>query len=317
MSNMKINDQTLVGSNLSDSQSDVISKKSRRHKTHINNEETTQNRKGSFFAGDLNCFQNNSVMSKRLKAKKDALQTQLRAFLSDSLVTDEINKRKQIQTELYQKADELDSQMNDYVLTKESLKDEFGITDDSEEQNLELLEKQIQNPNSLTDDEKQTIKNMGPLTEYQENALSIDSEINRINHTKRSYIAAANNENKNIDAIKLEHVKSTLMIDATKEADDILKKAGKTLINDLINEAKDNIDQTVDKAKEDGEKQAEYIEEMHPHENKDKELEEETMIGIQEAQQGMDKFKKEIDALVSKNQMTYEDVKGLAVDEEA
>jgi hypothetical protein len=224
-------------------------------------------------AGD----QNNKL--KELFGQKAALKLQLDQFKQDSKIDDSIKNHIEKGKKALEEAGVNQNQVNQLNKLKKDLKDSYGVEDDSQEQkDLELLEKQAENKIPLTKVEKDRIAHMGPLTEYQTASLdytkmSVEFQ-NRADDAMEQYI----NENRSVNAIKLERLKDDPMVDVKKDAKNLLDKV-------------------------DGEIQQAIVEELRNKVNENLDVDPNKSI-LQDPQ-----------TLVDQKKVTEEDLKGLAVDE--
>lgn len=218
---------------------------------------------GGFFAGNIN-LQDDRIERKRKEAMKQALKIVGDAFDGDRSIDDDLERRRTRVTDLTKEIGVEQGEINKLEARKTELKDALGITEDSpEQQDLKLLEKRrdsLKNPDiRLTDEENQRltqIDNTG-MTEYQKFSLEIDA----LNEPRKKLIAEKQNsivnENKTIEGIKLERLKTHPMVDADIAADKIKDAANKEVIGMLIDEAKDQIDQKMKEQKDAADKKAE------------------------------------------------------------
>lgn len=122
-----------------------------------------------------------------------------------------------------------------------------------------------------------------------------------------------------IISTKIEMLKHHNMGDATKIADDIMESAIKEIIGDIINEAKDHIDEDLEKAQEDGEKLQEELEKKQEliEKNQDKNRQEAAAVQeeLSQVAKGSSDTTKDIEDLKQRLKLLEEDLKGIAVDD--
>lgn len=267
-----------------------------------NNKEVKNNEK-SIDARNLNLnFQMDGVEAKRKNAKKQAMK-----LISDAWERDEKTARgiKTMQEEKNQKVSEiqeLKSRIKDIDENKEQLRQEYGVSEDSEEyKDLKLLEKYQNNKtgasfDDFSDEEIERLKELQntPLTEYQKKSLELNGVQNaigvEIQKGENSLIAM----NAAISDAKLEQVKSQVMLKSQDAAGQILDAANKDIIGMLVDEAKEHIDNTF----EEEEEKAEEIKEKR---------EEQTVDHVMEVQKNLYKMMKD-------NYLINEDLMGIEID---
>jgi hypothetical protein len=130
---------------------------------------------------------------------------------------------------------------------KEDLKSSYGVEDNSKEQkDLELLEKAKIRKEALTQEERDRLSQMGPLTEYQEAAFEYSKD--QVEFKDRAEAAAEDyfNENRTITAMKLEMLKDDPMVDAKKDAEELLDKVDAEIQQAMIEEIKNRVNENLD-----------------------------------------------------------------------
>ncbi|QHQ60150.1 hypothetical protein Ana3638_04605 [Anaerocolumna sedimenticola] len=301
-----------------------------------NKQEEVNNKQGksgdTIFAGNLQLGETD-ILSKKDHMKKNAIKVLLSAFTGEQKIDENIESHQDNVKALEKEAKEAQDELNRIDNLKQDLQKTCNIDPESDEQkDLELLEKQKDcakglGDTPLTEEEKQRIENMGPLTEYQKAALKYhDMELTwreRLNDAKNSITG----EHMTIEGIQLAKLKTHPMVDAGKESDKMLEAAGKEAISGLYDEAKENIDDKIeedkDKAEEIKEKEKEEKEKLEKAADdkkaaqKAKDNRDDT--SIEQAQKNdadWDKIHREIQAMADKEKLLTEDIKGLTVDEQ-
>lgn len=229
------------------------------------NANTDGKKQGStIFAGSLT-LNYDPIMEKRKKAQEEAMKLIKDVFKDDLKEFDGLKEREQHIEQLKQANKDNKGKLADIEGMRESLREEYGITDDSqEEQDLELIRKaqEAENPSSfvkLTEEEQeryQELKQKG-YTPYQQKSLSFDADAAEINKKMKDNERDIALEMDAIDDTLMNRLKTHKMFDARNSADVILEAARKETIGALVNEAKEHIDET---AEEEKKKQEERIE---------------------------------------------------------
>lgn len=216
--------------------------------------------------------------------------------------------------------------------TRESLKEKFGIADDSQEQkDLELLAKaeEASFPGSetrLTDDEYMRPDELKAkeLTEYQEQSLALKKD-------EKSYYLAINNaeseikeENVVISQTQIERLKSNAIGKATNQAEAVLDAASDEIIGMLFEEGKEHIDEEQEEKREQAEEAAEEkkkLEETLEARKEEKEEQEafteEIIDAVNQISTGtgdVSQAQAEIKDMINRLKLIEDDVKGAAVD---
>ena len=214
----------------------------------------------SLDARNLNLMTDRQQMmdEKRAGARKQAMKLISDAWKGDNKASDGIKAMEKTKSDIAVRNGELKEKLNDIKKSQETLREQYGVDKDSEEQkDLELLIKYQDNKNGIANDkfsqyELDRLKELQdqPLTEYQKKALmanagkdSIYTEIDR-NQTKAMCLTMSIND------AKTEQLKSQDMIKASEAADSIIEAAEKDIYGSLINEGKNNIDDKMEENKE-------------------------------------------------------------------
>jgi hypothetical protein len=288
--------------------------------------------KDTIFGGNLNLGQND-LLGKKEQMKKNAMQVILDAFANDTKLDENVEEHMDKVTALSKEASEASGEINNMRDLKQKLQETYSVDAASDEQkDLELLEKSKDiskglSDSSLTKEEQERVKNMGPLTEYQQAALNYHD----MEQTWRKKLTIANdniaNEHRTINAIELGRVKKHPIVDAKKESDKMMDAAGKQLISGLVGEAKDTIDDKIgddsDKAQEVKEKnkkeeEAAKATDKKSDAKKTKQTNNTPVPTAETVDRDIDweKIQQEAKASVEKANLLMEDLKGLTVDEQ-
>lgn len=234
---------------------------------------------GTIMASELNLTGTQDIELRQLLAQKAAWQKQLDQFTSDQKMDEMITGHEDNRETLKEEA--LTNQKESarlYSLIKDA-KESYCVEDDSTEQkDLELLQKLKLGEEELTEEELSRVSKMGPMTEYQKVAMDYTSMIKIFNKRSTAANDGAINESRTITAIKLELLKTHPMVDAKKEAEEMLKQTDEEIQQLLLEEIKKRVNENLN-------------------------IDPETQI-LTDPQ-----------ALINKKKATEEDLKGLAVDE--
>jgi hypothetical protein len=305
-------------------------------------QKTTQNRKGTnvVFAGDLN-VPNQNVIETKLRAQKMALRAILDVYKNDGSLDNRIGQYREDQKERLEEVDEAAHMIRRLRELRESYRDLYGVSSDSEEEkDLNILEKSLYGNESLTEEEQTRLEQMGPLTEYQKSALALSGMeqlwLTKLEQAENGYF----NDEKAIIGIKLERLKTHPMVDAQKEAISIIEEASRQVINMLTEEMRQEFDDKLKEMMEDAKKKREENQEKKEElerakqenriENKEREgqngavseasvTQEPTQTNNETVFMDTDLLQQELQRnmadITKKQNLLYDELKGIAVDE--
>lgn len=256
------------------------------------------------------------IQQKKAEVQQRALKIVQDAWDGDRQLDDEIKMREEQSKALRQDNQEALDNLKDVNQRMEELREAFGVSPDSEEQ--QELERMMQSQGSpvagrvFAED----------LTEYQKRALALNEEGARY----RKQIAVNNGQIlKNSDetrAIRRERVKSHTMVDAQIQAEDVMESLTDQVVGLVTEEAKEHLDEEQEKREEQAEKIEEKKEEQEEIQEKRDEREAELEELIEEIpveemtdlQQTMDEVKQQIQKVLNEVNLAAEDIKGAKVD---
>lgn len=266
-------------------------------------QKSKENKKEGIFAGDLNMHEDKFSLIRK-EARKKALQVVGDVFKGDCKIDDDLESRrskvKRLENDIYNAQKEI----NRLDARKGELKEIYGITDDSQEQkDLQLLLKRrdwIKEPSfQLTDEEWQGLARIDKagMTEYQQSIFDIDALIEPHKKVIKDIQDEILCENKTIEGIKLERLKTHPMVDANVAAEDIMDVANDEIVGLILDEAKEHIDQKAEEDKELADKKAE-----------EKKKQEEMIEAAKEKKEEVEALtNKDSTNLVSKDSSNYND----------
>ena len=212
------------------------------------------------------------------EAQKEALRQQY-GVASDS--------QEQKELELLERAADAERECNFDLLTEDEWKQVKELKQRQlSEEDQELLRKKTlsEDPESgvrLTDEEKEKVAQLEAredrLTEYQERCLAIDKFQGTYETRNEKIDAELMGCHATIRATKLERLKYHAMVDAQKQADEVMEAAGREILGMMIDEAKEHVDEELEEpreeAKEKAEEKAEEEEKTAERNEKKEELE--------------------------------------------
>lgn len=255
----------------------------------------------TIYAGSLNLL-DDPIGEKQAKAQRDALKEIMDTFSGEHSIDLQMREKRAHIKELDEDIAENQKDIRELQGYGAALKEQYGVTDDSEEEaELELLKKQARFAmgdvsQQLNEEELKKLQDIyaNGLSEYQEQALGFYNRELSLESENEAMQKEQKEDTAFIKGVHKERLKRHDMIDSQKVAQDILEQASKEIVGMLVQEAVDHIDETL----EENEKK---------EEDKDKTKEEDVQSDI---------LKGEADKRVAEQKITREDIKGLAYDEQ-
>lgn len=263
--------------------------------TYINkNNDKTEERKDSstskknedsgnvIYAGDLN-LNTDTIGDKKMKAQKNALKTLMDQFKND-VKTDNMVSDLQDKQQLLLKDRQLYSDtIKNLDQYSQELMDNYGVAQDSEEQknlekseeqNMRLYLKSIQNPDKMSKKDKTELQSvLDSLTDYQKDAFYNDAMKEIWKGRESDATDKIKSTTDAISGIKLEILKSNPMVDAQKQAQAIIKDSIEDIISTIMHQTKDEVDKTTEENKKKIEKGQEEQDKKGKEAEKEKEAE--------------------------------------------
>lgn len=278
-----------------------------------NNVKEDQEKKNKNVINGAELNLNASATEKRITQERQALKIKLNQMLSDDEYTQEMNSHLEREAKLRQ--DSLDNLNEAKAIedVKKMVKEAYGVEDGSEEQQkleeIEALREKQKSGAVLTDEELERLNKTDDLTDYQKLMLEYDDAIDE--YTKRAEASErlAQAHGGAVESMKQALLKVHPMIDASKQANEIIQNALKEEQSTLLAEMKENYDEKVEEEKEKAEEAKEKNEELHNDSKEETPGEE--LQAILEAATDV-----ELQRNSKKNKLLLEeDLKGIEVDE--
>lgn len=276
-----------------------------------------KDRNKSVFAGNLNLFQD-PIEEKRKQAREQAMKVVTDTFASEREIDASLEDRRNNINKLRESMKAANDKINRYEQQKADLKESYGIADDSQEQiDLDLLikEKKSRDPRcevTLTEEENERLMEMKGKnrTEYQKRVLEIEGYISIHREEIEGYKDNIKMENAIISGVKGERLKYSPMLDATQQAEKILKAASEEIISMATEEAMEHIDDEFDEKVEAAKEKAEE-KKIQEEKLEGPELPYEDLLALNKIGEDV---KAEIDNIIQKMNLVEEDIKGALVD---
>ncbi len=255
---------------------------------------------GALYAGNMNLC-NDTVEQKRKAAQAQAMKLMEDVFGRDQDIDRDLEERGEHIEDLRKEWGENNAVLQDIAKERENLKAEYGIEDE----------------NTQLDEEQQK--------EYQQQMAELAAREQEYQSKANENMKDIINENYAIRDIKTERLKSHDMVDAGKQADDIMAAASQEIQGMLIQDVKDNIDEKIEETKDKAEEAEKKKEEMEARLEKAKQerKEDEKMyelgselndVRVTQQQNSIKDVQKSVDQIVGEMMLTRDDMKGAAVD---
>lgn len=260
-----------------------------------NTEQTEQKNASRLFAGNASVSNplETQITAKREEAMQKAKKLLGDVFAAEKIIDDDLLERAGRIKESEQAIVDANKELASLREEKEKLKEQYGIT--GEETEEELPE------------------------EYKMQRLELDRYGEPYRQTITEASKVIREESKVIAAVKVERLKSSPMVEASKEADAVVEAAEKEILTMYLDAGKETIEETME---ENREKQEQIEEQEKLEEAKRKEREEKTelpevpMKELLELDQVKTEMKQEVDTMLTEMKLLAEDIKGSMVDTE-
>jgi hypothetical protein len=278
---------------------------SKNKKSESNNQKIT-----SIYAGNLNLARD-PVEVRKANGQKQAIRAILETFSKELNIDSNIDEMRTKQEELRSDMSVYHDKLASVQKMKEELRKGYEVSEYSEEEkDVNLIIKGVNNPEALTDEEKQRLESIGSLTDYQKEML----ECNKIETYWNNNLNNANNSINNISvavsSIQLDRQKHNPVLDAKEAAQDIIDITSKEVIGMLLEESKETVDEKFNNS--DNEK----ADEADPKNDKDKTekvaAETEALLSDYKAKQ--EEMLKKLQKQAQISNMLMEELKGIFLD---
>lgn len=278
-----------------------------------NNVKDNQEKKNKNVINGAELNLNASATEKKIAQERQALKIKLNQMLSDDEYTKEMNSHLEREAKLRQ--DSLDNLNEAKAIedVKKTVKEAYGVEDGSEEQQkleeIEALREKQKSGAVLTDEEVERLNKTDDLTDYQKLMLEYDDAIDEYTKRAEDSERLAQAHGGAVESMKQALLKVHPMVDASKQANEIIKNALKEEQSTLLAEMKENYDEKVEEEKEKAEEAKEKNEELH-NDSKEETPGEELQAILEAATEV------ELQRNSKKNNLLLEDdLKGIEVDE--
>ncbi len=207
------------------------------------------------------------IAQKKQLYQKKAMKVVTTAHKTEKGIDKTIEDRRGRIQYLQEESEKANAVYQDYRHKMEQAKADYAVADDSQEQkDLELLQKEfdIRNHGSmelLTEEEKERLKNMGEMTEYQKLSMELYAQADVYKTTIENNNQEMAGESATIRAISIERLKQHGIVDAEVTKEKMLEAASKEIQGMLVEDAKEEMDEKAEEVQEKAEAKKEKAEE--------------------------------------------------------
>lgn len=250
----------------------------------------------SISASDLTLQGQDEAVIKKLQARKQAMKIVMDQFSRD----DETDMKVK---ELSERNKELDGNILNSMNEIDKIEENRNTVAEAYGIDLETYKKGTNEEFDNT------------MRDLDEQKGALDNKINE--YKKEMYENSAY-----IDSVSKARLKGAPMLDAQKTAEKITDSASKEIIGILINDAKDHVDDEIEKKEEEAEKIKEKQEEQEEAKNNtssavsQKDPAADSLGNIKKADTIQKKLEEEINNMINNKKILEEDLKGIVLDEQ-
>ena len=211
---------------------------SKNKKSETNNQKIT-----SIYAGNLNLARD-PVEVRKANGQKQAIRAILETFSKELNIDSNIDEMRTKQEELRSDMSVYHDKLASVQKMKEELRKGYEVSEYSEEEkDVNLIIKGVNNPEALTDEEKQRLESIGSLTDYQKEMLECNKIETYWNNNLNNANSSINSISIAVSSIQLDRQKHNPVLEAKEAAQDIIDITSKEVIGMLLEESKDTIDE--------------------------------------------------------------------------
>lgn len=283
---------------------------------------TSKKQKKSIDASELNLMQDD-IQERKQKARRDAMKIIRDQFASDGEIDQNIEERRERIAKSKETANEALEQVNALSEQQEKLQKDLGITEDSQEQkDLELRMKfnEAMKPGSnieLTEEETAQFLALGEPTEYQQAMMELEDQKGYWKKEMADAHKEISEETQIIRGIKLEMLKYHGMNDAVNAAEAALQAASDEAIGMMMQDAMEHVQDEIEDVVEKAEELKEEKEEKEALQQEQKASQQENNQKLQKLPKIEDveqEVEERLQAILAKQKLLEEDLKGIQVD---
>lgn len=249
----------------------------------------------SISASDLTLQGQDEVVIKKLQARKQAMKIVMDQFSSDDETDMKVKELKERNKELDGSILESMKEIDKIEENRNTAAEAYGI-------DLSTYKK-------------------GTNEEFDDTMKVLDEQKGALNEKIEAYKKEMNENTAYVDSVSKARLKGAPMLAAQKTAEKITDSASKEIIGILINDAKDHVDEEIEKKEEEAEEIKEKQEEQEEAKNANtaapqKDPTAESLVNIKKADTLQKKLEEEINSMLNNKKILEEDLKGIALDEQ-
>lgn len=249
----------------------------------------------SISASDLTLQGQDEAVIKKLQARKQAMKIVMDQFSSDDETDMKVKELKERNKELDGTILESMKEIDKIEENRNTAAEAYGI-------DLSTYKK-------------------GTNEEFDNTMKVLDEQKGALNEKIEEYKKEMYENTAYVDSVSKARLKGAPMLAAQKTAEKITDSASKEIIGILINDAKDHVDEEIEKKEEEAEEIKEKQEEQEEIKNANsaapqKDPAAESLSNIKKADTLQKKLEEEINSMLNNKKILEEDLKGLALDEQ-
>lgn len=249
----------------------------------------------SVSASDLTLQGQDEAVIKKLQARKQAMKIVMDQFSSDDETDMKVKELKERNKELDGSILESMKEIDKIEENRNTAAEAYGIA-------LSTYKK-------------------GTNEEFDDTMKVLDEQKGALNEKIEAYKKEMNENTAYVDSVSKARLKGAPMLAAQKTAEKITDSASKEIIGILINDAKDHVDEEIEKKEEEAEEIKEKQEEQEEAKNTNsaasqKDPAAESLSNIKKADTLQKKLEEEINSMLNNKKILEEDLKGIALDEQ-
>lgn len=249
----------------------------------------------SISASDLTLQGQDEAVIKKLQARKQAMKIVMDQFSSDDETDMKVKELKERNKELDGSILESMKEIDKIEENRNTAAEAYGI-------DLSTYKK-------------------GTNEEFDNTMKVLDEQKGALNEKIEEYKKEMYENTAYVDSVSKARLKGAPMLAAQKTAEKITDSASKEIIGILINDAKDHVDEEIEKKEEEAEEIKEKQEEQEEMKNTNsaasqKDPAAESLSNIKKADTLQKKLEEEINSMLNNKKILEEDLKGIALDEQ-
>lgn len=230
---------------------------------NVNDKEEKKN-KNVINGAKLNLGANTA--EQKIEKERQALKIKLDQFMSDDEYNQEMKTHLEREAELKQDAVNNYKEVKSLEEKKQLAQEAYGVEDGSEEQKtleeIEAIREKQKSGKELTKEELERLGNADDLTDYQKQMLEYDDAMDEYTRRSEDSSKLAKSHQSAVENMKQALLQVHPMVDASKQANEIIQDALKEEQNTLMAEMKENYDEKIEEEKQEQQEEETVIEQQ-------------------------------------------------------